>query len=312
MTAAERLSRLLALVPWLAANDGVTLDEAAARFGISTAELESDLWLLIVCGLPGYGPADLVDIQFWDDGRIHVLDPQTLRRPLRLTSGEATALALGLRLLAQVPGAAEEEALASAMSKLEAAIEAAAPNLPEVSLPAAQEHVDGLLRATLASGHGLQLRYASGTRDEITDRVVQPLRIVSVDGRTSLVAYCSLAEEVRTFRIDRILHAEAAAALDLSGVGLEGGSGEESGLPVLATVRLEPGVRWLAETPGARILGEGAEGSLEVLLPAHDLGWLAREVLRAGPGAVVIGPAAAVEAVRGAAEAALDAYSGEA
>jgi proteasome accessory factor C len=95
---------MLSLVPWLTSHDGVTIDDAARHFDVSPEQLEKDLWLLIVCGLPGYGPDQLVDIDFWDDGRIHVIDPQTLDRPLRLGADEATSLLLGLRLLEQVPG----------------------------------------------------------------------------------------------------------------------------------------------------------------------------------------------------------------
>jgi proteasome accessory factor C len=61
-TSAERLSRMLSLVPWLTSHDGVTIDDAARHFDVSPEQLEKDLWLLIVCGLPGYGPDQLVDI----------------------------------------------------------------------------------------------------------------------------------------------------------------------------------------------------------------------------------------------------------
>jgi len=85
-TAATRLSRLLALVPWLSAHDGVTIDEAAAHFDVTPEQLQNDLWLLICTGRPGHMHGDLVDIQFWDeDGRITVVDAQTLDRPLRLS-----------------------------------------------------------------------------------------------------------------------------------------------------------------------------------------------------------------------------------
>ena len=111
MSSAARLSRLLALVPWLMVNDGITITEAATHFGVSPAQLEKDLWLLIVCGLPGHGPDQLVDIQFWDDGRIHVLDAQTMSAPLRLSGDEAVALLVALRLLAQIPGDHDRAAL---------------------------------------------------------------------------------------------------------------------------------------------------------------------------------------------------------
>ena len=113
-TAATRLSRLLALVPWLSAHEGVTIDEAAAHFDVTPDQLQNDLWLLICTGRPGHQHGDLVDIQFWDeDGRITVVDAQTLDRPLRLSPDEAASLLVALRVLAQVPGPHDRAALAA-------------------------------------------------------------------------------------------------------------------------------------------------------------------------------------------------------
>ncbi|HEY3201302.1 MAG TPA: protein pafC, partial [Actinomycetes bacterium] len=49
--ATARLSRLLALVPYLLARQGVPIGEAAREFGISERQLVKDLELLFVCGL---------------------------------------------------------------------------------------------------------------------------------------------------------------------------------------------------------------------------------------------------------------------
>ncbi|MDP2013172.1 MAG: WYL domain-containing protein, partial [Actinomycetota bacterium] len=118
----SRLSRLMTMVPWLVAHDGVSIKEAAEHFGISVEQCEKDLWLLVVCGLPGHGPDQLVDIQFWDDGRIHVIDPQTLDRPLRLSGDEIMSLLVALRLLLQVPGTHDRATLHKLISRLEVAL----------------------------------------------------------------------------------------------------------------------------------------------------------------------------------------------
>lgn len=307
MTAPSRLTRLLALVPWLGANDGVSLDEAAAQFGVSVEQLEADLWLLIVCGLPGYGPADLVDIQFWDDGRIHVLDPQTLARPLRLTADEATALLLGLRVLQQVPGAAPTDALDRAVGKLEAGLQTRDADAAVVEVTQPDDRVASALQQALASDGALTIAYGSATSDVVTERVIQPLRLVSIDGRSSLVAYCTLAEGVRTFRVDRIL---AAAPCDRIAVP-EQAMAASSPAPGLAVdLLLDRATRWIAEAHGGTVLEEDEEGGIRVRMPVHDLGWLARLVLGAGPGARVLAPAEAVAAVRAAGTAALSAYAG--
>ena len=48
-TSGARLQRLLAMVPWIAAHDGPTMDEVGERFGITPAQLAADLevvWLV--------------------------------------------------------------------------------------------------------------------------------------------------------------------------------------------------------------------------------------------------------------------------
>ena len=64
---AERLARLLNLVPYLLARPGIPIAEAAADHGVTERQLREDLELLWVCGLPGYGPGDLIDMAFDGD-----------------------------------------------------------------------------------------------------------------------------------------------------------------------------------------------------------------------------------------------------
>lgn len=209
-TAAQRLSRLLALVPWLARNDGISMSEAARHFGISPETLERDLWLVVCCGLPGHGPDQLIDIQFWDDdGRINVIDPQTLERPLRLGVAEATALLVGLRMLAQVPGGHDRGAIASATAKLESAAgEALGASDAIVIVETTPDTVRMTVDAALASGRALRLVYAGVTRDSVSERVVDPRSVVHQDGYDYLDAWCRSAEAQRTFRLDRVIGAE--------------------------------------------------------------------------------------------------------
>ena len=116
-TSADRLPRLLALVPYLRTHPGAELAEVAAVFGVDVRQLNDDLNLLWVCGLPGGGPGDLIDFAFEGD-TVSVIEAQTLDRPLRLTADEALALRVAARALADVPGLAERDALESAQAKL--------------------------------------------------------------------------------------------------------------------------------------------------------------------------------------------------
>ena len=110
----ERLPRLLSLVPYLQAHPGVAIATAAADFGVSEEQLRRDLQLLWMCGLPGHGPGDLIDLSFEGDS-VSVIFDAGISRPLRLTAEEALALVEagiafevvpGVSSLAAVPGAA--------------------------------------------------------------------------------------------------------------------------------------------------------------------------------------------------------------
>ena len=56
-----------------------------------------------MCGLPGYGPGDLIDMAF-DGDRVTLTYDAGIDRPLRLTPDEALALVVALRMLAETPG----------------------------------------------------------------------------------------------------------------------------------------------------------------------------------------------------------------
>src|SRR6185503_20097316 len=133
--AGDRLARLLNLVPYLLARPGIRVADAAADLGVTEKQLQEDLELLWVCGLPGYGPGDLIDMAF-DGDRVTITYDAGIDRPLRLTQDEALALVVALRMLAQVPGAQNREAVERALAKIESAAGDAAAGLPvAVRLP---------------------------------------------------------------------------------------------------------------------------------------------------------------------------------
>jgi len=116
----ERLPRLLALVPYLQANHGIAIEQAAADFGISEDQLRRDLQLLWMCGLPGHGPGDLIDLSFEGD-TVSVIFDAGMSRPLRLTAEEALPLVVALRTLAEMPGITDRDAVERALAKVESA-----------------------------------------------------------------------------------------------------------------------------------------------------------------------------------------------
>ncbi|MGL4746010.1 MAG: WYL domain-containing protein, partial [Dermatophilaceae bacterium] len=197
-TATARLSRLLTMVPWLVNRQGIDVAQAAADLGVSVAQFESDLRLLFLCGY-GQLPDELIDAQ-WDQGRVFIGNADDITRPLRLGVDEAVALVVGLRALRDVPGLGERDAVDRALAKLEEAAGAAAGPASRVRADLADGASAEMLasaRRALAGRRRIHVRYLVPARDEATERDVDPMRVVGIDGRWYLEGWCHRAADTR-------------------------------------------------------------------------------------------------------------------
>jgi proteasome accessory factor C len=312
MTAsADRLSRLLNLVPYLLARPGIPVTEAAEDLGVTDRQLREDLELLWVCGLPGYGPGDLIDMAL-DGDRVTITYDAGIDRPLRLTRDEALALVVALRLLAETPGVGHRDAIERALAKIESAggDEAATP--VAVRLPGNRDRL-AELRCAVERGRALRITYYTAARDETTDRVVDPMRVLVVGDRAYLEAWCRRAEAVRLFRVDRIdafadMDEPAAPPPDARPTDVRDGVFHATPDQPLVTLRVSRGARWITEYyPCEEVRAEPGQHWL-VSLRASDLSWARRLVLGLGPEVTVVGPPELTEAVGAEARTALAAY----
>jgi len=308
-----RLSRLLNMVPYFLANPGISAPEAAAELGVSTKQLMSDLNQLWMCGLPGYGPGDLIDLSFSEES-IEVTFSAGIDRPLRLTSIEATALLVALRSIADLPGMVDPTAARSATAKIESAIsgEAGHRSEPDTAEPVEAPAVT-TVRSALADGRALRLVYYSASRDVVSERVVDPIRIVLVDNNSYLQAWCRQAEGVRLFRFDRI---EEATELEEPANPPSHATEESAGLDLfsddpavaLARLRIRGDYGWVLDQYPMHPVVVHPDGSVEATMRFATLGWIARLLLGFGSGVTVLGPPELVSAVRERSAAALAAY----
>jgi proteasome accessory factor C len=308
---ADRLGRLLNLVPYLLARPGILIAEAAADLGVTERQLREDLELLWVCGLPGYGPGDLIDMAF-DGDRVTITYDAGIDRPLRLTPDEALALVVALRMLAETPGMGQRDAIERALAKIESTAGELADAPVAVRLPGNDDRL-ATIRGAVQRKRALRITYYTATRDEITQRVVDPMRVLVVAGRGYLEAWCRRAEAVRLFRVDRIdglVELDEPAAPPPQAQPSEVRDSVFTPTPDLPLVRLRVGRggRWITEYyPCEEIIAESAEHWL-VSLRAADLGWARRLVLGLGPEVSVVSPPELAEAVRRQARVALAAY----
>ncbi len=295
-SASDQLTRLLTLIPWLVAHPGVTKADAARAFDITPAQLERDLEIA-ACAEVGRDALASLDIDYWDD-EITVLEARTVDRPLQLRVDEAVTLLVGLRSLAAVPGLADRSVVDQALAKVEEAIGSLAGTVTEVEReePPSSEISDEVQRG-LTEGRLLRLRYWTPARDEVTEREVDPMRMVTV-GRTGyLQGWCHLAEAVRTFRLDRITAVEVLEypasppnAENLSDVAQPGSAWIGSPGDHRVVLDLEPDARWVVDYHPVDEAVETSGGGLRVTLRTPDLAWARRLVLRLEGRATVVSP----------------------
>jgi len=316
----DRMTRLLALVPYLTARpDGVALAEAARDFGVSERQLRSDLELLWMCGLPGYGPGDLIDLAFEGD-RVRVTFTAGMVRPLRLTTDEAVALVVALKTLLELPGLAERDAVSRALDKVSVAVGHAGGTVSPVAVSVdAREEALAVVREGLERKRALHLHYYVPTRDERTERTVDPMRLLLVDGHWYLEAWCRRVEGVRLFRLDRVddvavLDERAAPPPQAHERNLDDGVYQpEPGAPAVR-LRLARHARWVADYYPVDSVApvDDPPGGLAVTVRTADLAWARHLVASLGGAALVDEPAGLAAEVAADARAALARYGAEA
>ncbi|WP_019633868.1 helix-turn-helix transcriptional regulator [Actinomadura atramentaria] len=314
-TSTDRLGRLLALVPYVVSRDTVAVEEAAAAFGISEKQLIDDLNLLWCVELRAPDPYCPIDLSY-EGGEITVAEAESIARPLRLKVDEAAALLVALRMLADVPGLQDRDALSRVIAKLETAAGAAAQVAGQVSVEvggaADREHL-AVLRRALSAGRRVHLTYYVPGRDETTERDVDPMRLLVVEGSTYLEGWCRRAEAVRLFRVDRItglavLDAAAEVPDGAEPRDVDGGLFRPSPRDESVTLELAPAGRWVADSYPCESVTELGEGRLRVVLRTPDTRWVRGLALRLAEQGRVVAPPELAAAVRAEAARALALY----
>jgi proteasome accessory factor C len=203
----RRLRRILLLLPYAIRHPGVGIGELATKFDVQEKELIDDLNLVFLCGLPGYGPGDLIDATI-DEDRVYVRMADYFSSPLRFTPAEALALYAGGEALLGLPGMEEADSLRRALAKLGRALgqqdEPGSGIGIAVQLDTApSDHLESLRQAVAASKR-VELDYMSASRGELSTRKIDPWGLVASGGRWYVVALDHLSDEERMFRADRI------------------------------------------------------------------------------------------------------------
>ncbi|MEL4505748.1 WYL domain-containing protein [Luteococcus sp. H138] len=311
-TSADQVARLLALVPYLQAHQGIAVTEAAKAFKITPAQLMKDLNVLWMCGLPGGLPGDLIEIDMdaaEEQGTIHLTNADYLARPMRFTLDEVMSLVVALRAVAEVASGETARSVHSALAKLEALTTSGESERVAIRVASGDETVRSVLTAAIDEGKRVRLVYDGLTRGHTSTPEVDPVRIDLRDGAAYLQAWSLERDAWRTYKLDRIVRAELLELpAEAHGTPPKPVAGWFETNQASVTLELQPSAAWITEYyPTLEVHGSGSDGELLVAtLPVADPNWLRSLLLRLGGGARVLEPAGAG---RDAAQAAVDALA---
>ena len=298
-TAAARLRRILLLIPRLADGKEHLVSDLAVALGTDRATLVRDLETLVVRDDEPGGFVPGVQIYFTGD-RVS-LTSNPFRRPMRLTASELGALELGLAMLRAERPPDERKAVNGALDRLRAAMvhvpsDAVAAAKREASLPDPGDVTTlATLQNAMAARRKVRIRYRSGSKSELTERVVRPYALVVASGTWYAIADCEAMGDVRSFRLDRMEGVqEMAETYEIPATfSLDEHLNDRKvlrlGAPRWMRVRYSSRIaRWIAEREGREL---DADGSLTMEHPLADVQWGVRHVLQYGPDAEVLEPA---------------------
>ena len=290
--AREQVARLLALVPYLHSRGEVRLADAAAALGVDPDQLDKDLRVLFMCGLPGGYPDDLINVDLdalEGDRIIRVDNADYLARPVSFAPSEAAALVVALQALAQSAAPETQDVVRRTLAKFEAAGQTrrrrAGPRRGDAragqrarARPPGGHRPRPPARARLPRGQPRRAHHArrraarghAGRRRDVPRRLVPHRR-----RRPGLPPRPDPAGH-------RARHAGLRAGRRAPATSAPGWfAGEGSATTV--TIRLAPPAHWVTEYYPVTDARPGPGGSLDVDLEVASEAWLRQLLFRVAP-----------------------------
>ena len=296
----ERTARLLDLVPYINTHQGIALKDLAAVFEVSNAQMVNDLTTLWMCGLPGYTPLELMDLDF-ESGYVNISNAPTLAKPRSVTFDEGVALILGLDLLrASIPTDRSDllEKIDSLSARLSSIINL---NSTFSVIAPINQGVSAAIDEALASRSSLEIEYHSMYRDEITQRIIFPIEIIQVEGQHYLSSYCYSATDFRQFKLDRI---QKAIVTQESKTIPEDATDTQR---INSRLKVLKPTREIAERFSRQDLKAGSEFDFQT----YSQQWLERSILSSGDGVALLTPPEIRASIAQMAQSMLDRYKAE-
>jgi len=298
--AANRALRTMDLIPFILENPGISIENLAKQFSVTEKQIEDDLQLVFMCGLPGYTPYELIDLVF-EDGVVSIIDPQVLDKPRRFSKSELVVIVLGLQILGELNNsnsvrANHIKALSDKIMRL--------GNSNYVLINSGQNnspYVDIVLNA-ISLRKSLIIEYHSMIKDEITNRIILPRYLYFLNGNLYLNALDLDAKADRVFKLNLIKKCEVGSAT-------ENQTYENNEYAIQVVLDIDKQFVNFIERNSSVITNiQENKDSYRVDLMVSNMEWLKRSILSYSPGITVISPVLLATEVREVASSLISTY----
>lgn len=301
----QKSQRLIQLMMMINAKKSFTVKELADEFGLSVRTLSRDLDELSGLGVPIYS------VQGRGGG--YRLLQERMLPPISFTESEATAIFFACQSLSYFSTLPFGDGAATALHKfyhyLPADTKEQIDRLKDrvmIHSPfraMSSEILQTLMQAIMVR-QAVTISYRSSAGS--SQRHIQPIGLYASSGYWYCPAYCFTQEDIRQFRVDRIIAASPNESItireDIASQTLrdvpETGDGEMKPFEVQLTSK---GV-WLLETDtrlGPHIhKNKDGSGNIQLEIPAANIFFYSDYVWRLGEDATIISPAEAVQWTR--------------
>jgi len=297
----SQVNRLLDLVPYLIANQGIALEQIAKDFQISKADVLDDLNTLWMCGLPGYTALELIDLSF-ESGYVSIRNAEVLSKPRKLTTIEVGSIIIGLCILRESysPSDDQVQAIEVLISRLTKKSKVTAP----VALSGiVSNELRTVVNSAIATKKNLIISYHSFSRDEVKRRVITPFSIKHDETYEYVESFCHLAQDFRSFRLDRILHGEVSAGIGNEIRRIEHAKDDH----IEVHIKIQSNSRKITETFNIKSAEEFHQGDV-IKSSIYNMEWIIRTISSLKSSAIVIQPLDVRSQVQLRAKKALDLY----
>lgn len=301
-TAAVRALRTMDLIPYILEHPGISINQLSKNFAVTEKEIEKDLQLAFMCGLPGYTPYELIDLTY-EDGVVSIIDPQVLNKPRSFSSNERVVIALGLEILKNINSSNDDN-----LKKIENLSKKFMDEESGDSVMIVEQNLTfpflNIINQAVFETRVIVFDYQSISKDVLSNRKVAPYKLFLQNGNLYLSGYDYHAQSDRIFKADQIVN---CAIGDQANLGQANSPQKEETVELIVDLKA---VNFIERNSTIIIDQKMRNGQLHVKLKVSNFDWLKRAILSNAPSIKVISPQSLASEVEQMASDLISAYSG--